>query len=189
VTDRVRIVFETHSLTIDNEERIATGWLGGTLSERGREFAAELGERRRADGIDAVFSSDLARAAETAEIAFGGTGMRVVLDWRLREIDYGKLNGAPVEVIERERAGRVDIPFPGGESYRDAVARVTSFLDDALGDASGARILLVGHTAMRWALDHLLDDRPLEELVTAPFDWREGWEYAVGHDLTVGSPA
>ena len=189
MTDGVRIVFETHSLTTGNEQGIAKGWLGGTLSERGRAFAAGLGERRRADAIDAVYSSDLARAVETAEIAFGATRLPVVLDWRLREIDYGELNGAPVDVIERERAGRVAVPFPGGESYRVAVARVASFLGDVCGDAFGARILLVGHTTTRWALDHLLEGRPLEALVTAPFDWREGWEYAVGRGaLAAGAP-
>jgi broad specificity phosphatase PhoE len=72
VTDGVRIVFETHSLTTDNEEGIATVWLGGTLSERGRAFAAGLGERRRADGIDVVYSSDPARAVETAEMPSAG---------------------------------------------------------------------------------------------------------------------
>jgi alpha-ribazole phosphatase/probable phosphoglycerate mutase len=38
-------------------------------------------------------------------------------------------------------------------------------------------VLLVGHSATRWALDHLLDGRPLELLVDEPFDWREGWHY------------
>ena len=71
MTDVVRIVFETHSLTVDNERGVATGWLGGALSARGTRAREELGERRRDDRIDAVFSSDLARAVETAEIAFG----------------------------------------------------------------------------------------------------------------------
>jgi 2,3-bisphosphoglycerate-dependent phosphoglycerate mutase len=185
VTDAVRIVFETHSLTIDNERGAATGWLGGRLSARGRVLAEELGARRREDAIDAVFVSDLARAVETAEVAFGGTNMPVTLDWRLREIDYGELNGAPVDVIEAERAGRIDVPFPGGESYRDAVTRVAWFLDDAMRNATErARILLIGHTATRWGLDHLLDDRPLTEVVTAPFGWREGWDYG----LVPGAP-
>jgi broad specificity phosphatase PhoE len=177
VTDVVRIVFETHSLTVDNERGVATGWLGGALSVRGRDLAEELGERRRDDGIDAVFASDLARSVETAEIAFAATGIPVLLDWRLREIDYGELNGAPADAIATERARRVDLSFPGGESYRGAVARIASFLDDVRGARTGERILLVGHTATRWALDHLLDGRPLEQVVTAPFDWREGWEY------------
>jgi broad specificity phosphatase PhoE len=39
----VAIVFETHSLTTDNKAGLATGWLDGRLSERGRVLAAELG--------------------------------------------------------------------------------------------------------------------------------------------------
>ena len=182
------LVFETHSLTVDNERGIATGWLGGTLSLRGRELAAELGARRRADGIQAVHASDLARAVETVEIAFGGSGIPIELDWRLREIDYGELNGAPVAVLERERALRIDRPFPGGESYRDAVERVADFLE---GVPSDERILVIGHTATRWALDHLLDGEELESVVTRPFDWRPGWEYTRGprRFAAAGAPA
>jgi broad specificity phosphatase PhoE len=105
--------------------------------------------------------------------------MPVTLDWRLRELDYGDLNGAPADAIAGERARRVEVAFPGGESYREAVGRVAAFLDDVRTRPPGGRILLVGHTATRWALDHLLDGRPLEQVVTAPFDWREGWEYTV----------
>jgi broad specificity phosphatase PhoE len=82
VTGVVELVFETHALTTDNERGIATGWLGGSLSARGRGLAAELGTRRRNDRIDEVLCSDLARAVETSEIAFGGTPLRVTLDWR-----------------------------------------------------------------------------------------------------------
>lgn len=180
MTGVARIVFETHSRTVDNERGVATGWLGGALSADGRALAEGLGERRRDDRLDAVFSSDLARAVETAEIAFAGTDIPVFLDWRLREIDYGELNGAPADAIAAERARRVDRPFPGGESYRDAVGRVASFLDDLRGGCAGERVLLIGHTATRWALDHLLDGRRLEVVVAAPFDWREGWEYDFG---------
>lgn len=179
MTDVVRLVFETHSLTVDNERGIATGWLGGELSTAGRALARELGERRRDDAIDAVFASDLARAVETADLAFGGTGVPVTLDWRLRELDYGDLNGAPADAIAAERARRIDVPFPGGESYRDAVRRVASFLDDLRAGRPGEGILLIGHTATRWALDHLLGGRPLDEVVSEPFAWREGWEYSV----------
>jgi broad specificity phosphatase PhoE len=177
VTSVVELVFETHALTTDNERGIATGWLGGSLSARGRELAAELGARRREDGIDLVLCSDLARAVETAEIAFGGTATRVTLDWRLRELDYGELNGAPVELIARERLERVDVPFPGGESYREATARVAGLLDELVTSRFRRRVLVIGHTATRWALDHLLDGKPLEKVVGAPFDWREGWAY------------
>jgi bisphosphoglycerate-dependent phosphoglycerate mutase len=65
----IELVFETHSTTVDNEEGRATGWLPGQLSARGRTQAQQLGRRRMSDGIAAVFSSDLARAAETATVA------------------------------------------------------------------------------------------------------------------------
>ena len=184
----VELVFETHSLTTDNEQGRATGWLGGALSDYGRAQAAELGRRRA--GVDAVFASDLARSIETAEIAFGGTATLVFLDWRLREVDYGEWNGAPVETIARERRSRIDVAFPGGESYREAVERVGSLLGDLAATRDGQHVLLVGHTATRWALDHLLGDVPLERLVAEPFDWREGWEYRLEPDTTrAGAPA
>ena len=83
----------------------------------------------------------------------------------------------PAARLERERPRRVARAFPGGESYEDVVARVASFLDDLRASWDGERVLVIGHTATRWALDHLLKGEPLEELVRAPFAWREGWEY------------
>jgi broad specificity phosphatase PhoE len=173
----VEIVFETHSTSVDNERGIATGWLHGELSETGKVNARALGERRRDAGIAAVFTSDLRRAVETAEIAFGGSGIPVFEDTRLRECNYGELNGMPTARLEAERSCRIDVPYPGGESYRDVVERMRPFLDDLAAEHDGKRVVVIGHSATRWALDHLLEGTPLEELVDAPFAWREGWEY------------
>jgi broad specificity phosphatase PhoE len=52
----LELVYETHSLTTDNEEGVATGWLPGRLSAAGREQARQLGQRRRKDRIAAVFT-------------------------------------------------------------------------------------------------------------------------------------
>ena len=175
----VEIVFETHSISVDNERGVATGWLDGELSEHGREQARKLGARRRDDGIAAVYASDLGRAVETAEIAFSDSGIPVHYDARLRECNYGELNGMPSAELERERSGRIDVPYPGGESYRDVVERVHDFLDDLSREYDGKRILLIGHSATRWALDHLLDGQNLEEAV-GPFEWQEGWTYTLG---------
>jgi broad specificity phosphatase PhoE len=126
----VAIVYETHSTTLDNERGFATGWLPGELSSAGRENAADLGRRRGSDGIDAVFTSDLARAVETARIAFGHFGVPIIQDARLRECNYGDLNGAPVATLNGDRASRIEAPFPGGESYRQVVHRKRDFLCD-----------------------------------------------------------
>ena len=173
----VEIVFETHSLSRDNDRGIASGWLPGRLSDRGRALAVELGERRRSDGIGTVFTSDLTRAVETASLAFEGTGIPVLHDWRLRECDYGAANGIPAVEVHRNRAEHIDRPYPGGESWRQAVHRVGRFLTDLPLRWSDTRVLVIGHVATRWAFDHLIDGHPLRELVEADFGWREGWEY------------
>ncbi|MER7129438.1 histidine phosphatase family protein [Streptosporangium saharense] len=173
----VEIVFETHSWSQDNDQGIATGWLPGRLSERGRLLAGELGERRREDGLTAVFTSDLARAVETASLAFADTGIPVLHDWRLQECDYGDGNGMPAVQLHRNRSVYLDNPYPGGESWRQAIHRVGRFLSDLPLRWSGTRVLVIGHVATRWAFDHLIDSTPLEELVGSDFGWREGWEY------------
>jgi broad specificity phosphatase PhoE len=170
----IELVYETHSMTIDNEAGVATGWLQGELSENGRRQAEALGERRRHDGLEAVYTSDLRRAVETAEIAFSGSEIPIRQDSRLRECNYGDLNGRPVAELDGERLRRIEVPFRGGESYRDVVERTRRFLLD-LHHEDGSRILLIAHSANRWALQHLLEGMPLEELVAAPFDWQEGW--------------
>jgi broad specificity phosphatase PhoE len=171
----VDILFETHAISEDNERGIATGWLPGRLSERGRSLAGELGARHRDDRLAAVFSSDLARAVETVAIAFAGTGLPIRADLRLRECDYGELNGTAVaRLVPRSRF--IATPFPGGESYRDVVERVRDFIAD-LAPYDGLRVIVIGHSATRWALEHLLAGRALEDLVDAPFDWQPGWLY------------
>jgi alpha-ribazole phosphatase/probable phosphoglycerate mutase len=163
--------------TVDNERGHATGWLPGQLSERGLAQAQQLGRRRLGDGIAAVFSSDLARAAQTASVAFGSSAIPVLYDWRLRECDYGQRNGMPVAELHAGRGEHLDRPYPDGESWRQAVARVGRFLDDLPLRWNGQRILLIGHVATRWGLDHLIDGVPLEHLAEQGFAWQEGWEY------------
>lgn len=175
----LELVYETHAITTDNEAGIATGWLPGVLSERGRETAAELGRRRRRDGLAAIYVSDLARALEMVAIAFEGSAIPVVTDSRLRECDYGALDGMSTTVLSRERSLHVHLPWPEGESYEAVARRTRHLLSDLVARWDGARVLLVGHSANKWALDHLLRGADLSTLVSAALVWQEGWEYLV----------
>ena len=130
--------------------------------------------------IAAVFTSDLYRARETAEVAFGDTSISILSDWRLRECDYGELNGQPSADLHRDRRRYLDSPYPGGESWRQAVDRVGRVLPDLRLRWEGSRVLIIGHVATRWALDHLIEGRSLEELCGEEFGWKEGWEYGAG---------
>jgi 2,3-bisphosphoglycerate-dependent phosphoglycerate mutase len=158
------------------------------LSATGRAQARLLGERRRKDGIDQVICSDLQRAVETAQIAFAGTAIPILFDGRLRECNYGSLNGMPRSLLEAQRAGHLDEPWPHGESWREAVARVCGLLAELPARYPGQRVLLIGHVATRWALDHRACGVALEELAGAEFAWQEGWEYVLD-DRGVDNPA
>lgn len=175
----VEIVYETHSITTDNENGFATGHLPGQLSDAGRSLAEDLGQRRGADGFAMVFTSDLARAVETAEIAFAGTGTPIRQDPRLRECNYGTLNGMPVSDLARIRSQHIRHPFPGGQSYQDVVDQTRDFLGEVARDWDGRKILIVAHSANRWALENLLNGIALQDLVDAPFAWQEGWHYTL----------
>jgi 2,3-bisphosphoglycerate-dependent phosphoglycerate mutase len=175
----IELVFETHSTTEDNEQGRATGWLPGRLSQQGWMQARQLGQRRTSDRLAAVFSSDLARAAETASAAFGESAIPVLYDWRLRECDYGQRNGMPVAELHAGRREHLDWPYPGGESWRQAIGRVGRFLGDLPLRWNGQRVLVIGHVATRWGLDHLINGVPLEDLAEEDFAWKQGWEYRI----------
>lgn len=181
----LELVYETHATTTDNELGIATGWLPGELSAAGRQQAVELGLRRRNDRISAVYVSDLNRATQTAEIALADTALPIMTDPRLRECNYGSFNGMPVARLERLRSEHVDEPWPDGESYREVVARTAMLLAELLRDHDGKRVLLVGHSANQFAVEHLVRNRDLASLVASGLTWQPGWEYRVGHEEIV----
>ena len=173
----IEIVFETHSTTEDNEMGRATGWLPGRLSALGRQQAAELGRRRGGDRLAAVFSSDLARSVETVEIAFARASVPVLYDWRLRECDYGRLNGAPTGAVHGDRLSHLSDPYPDGESWEQATARVVRFLSDLPVRWDGRRVLVLGHVATCWGLECALNGADVRALVQSDFVWQEGWEF------------
>lgn len=178
----VEIVYETHATTTDNEAGIATGWLPGELSELGRRQARALGGRRPGDGFAAVFTSDLHRAVQTARIAFPDGGPPIHQDVRLRECNYGDHNGSPAPLVAAQRVRRIDLPFPSGQSYRQVVTATSGFLRDLADGWDGGRVLVIAHSANRWALEHLITGTPLEDLLAAPPAWRPGWHYTLPAD-------
>ncbi|MEU8517553.1 histidine phosphatase family protein [Kitasatospora sp. NPDC048722] len=148
--------------------------LPGRLSEEGRRQAAEPVARRHDGGFAVLFTSDLHRAVETGRIAFPDGVPPLHQDVRLRECDCGDLNGAPADLVAAQRLRRVDEPFPGGQSYRQVVAATDALLRDLAARWDGRRVLLIAHSANRWALDHLLTGVPLADVIADPPAWRPG---------------
>jgi broad specificity phosphatase PhoE len=101
----------------------------------------------------------------------------VLLDWRVRECDYGRMNGKPAAEVHATVDG-VDQRFPGGESWREAVDRCDAALADLdrRWPPAEHRVLVIGHMATYWAVRRRYDGMPLEEL-GRDFTWQEGWTF------------
>ena len=173
----LKLIFETHATTLDNEAGLASGWFDVALSTAGEQQARMLGARRRDDHFAVVFSSDLTRSFRTAEIAFGDRSFPIVRDARLRECDFGALTRCPTSEIEQQRLRHLVEPFPNGESYRQVVERVSGWLGDVMRQLEARPVLIIGHRATFYALEHLLNGVPLREALMSPWAWQPGWIY------------
>lgn len=126
----VEVWLVRHGRTSWNAAGRLLGWTDEPLDEVGRTQARELQASLRGHRFAGVWSSDLTRAIETARIAYG----EPVTERRLREIDFGELEGvAWNDTGFRFREAFADLETfsaPGGESMSDVAARVTGFLDE-----------------------------------------------------------
>ena len=173
----LKLIFETHATTLDNEVCLASGWFDVSLSAVGEQQARMLGDRRRDDHLAVVFCSDLTRSFRTGEIAFGDRLFPIVRDARLRECDYGDLTRRPTSEIEQRRLQHLVDPFPNGESYQQVVVRVSGWLGEVMRQFEACTVLVIGHRATFYALEHLLNGVPLREAVMSPWAWQPGWSY------------
>lgn len=139
------VLLARHGETDDNREPLRfQGWRDTPLNATGRIQAAELAERVSEEGIGSLWSSDLSRASETAEIVAARTGLDVKLDPRLREANRGRWEGRLFEDVEYDepelyarwmRAG-AGWRFPGGESLEEQQQRVAACIDQIRATAS-----------------------------------------------------
>jgi broad specificity phosphatase PhoE len=171
------IIFEPHGTTYDNEAHLASGWYDVALSPLGKKQAEELGKRHQDEEFAAIFCSDLKRAYKTAEVAFEDKDIKIIKDKRLRECNYGDFTRHPSEEVEPEKANRIDKPFPNGESYEDAAKRMKEFLSDLLKNYDDKKVIIIGHRATQYGLEHWINHAPLKKIVTAPWSWQPGWIY------------
>lgn len=106
------------------------------LTQEGCEQAQKLGEKLSGKNIGVIYSSDLHRAMQTSEIIGKILGISVVEDKRLREVNYGRLNGLyPLEMAEvypnyRQCYEDFSCPFPDGESLNQVVERFNQAIEE-----------------------------------------------------------
>jgi broad specificity phosphatase PhoE len=172
----MKIYFAAHATTTDNEAKIASGWKDVELSELGLKQAEELKDQVDGLGIDLVVGSDLKRAVDTINIAFGDS-LPKIFDKRLRELDYGDYEGKSSDIVGAMKKDSINTPFPNGESYEQAMERTHEFYTELKEKYPDKTVLVVGHRVTQYGLDTLINNKTLEELLSVPFKWQSCWKY------------
>jgi probable phosphoglycerate mutase len=125
--------------------------LGVRQAEQTASYFANLNDGQR---IDAIFSSPLRRARQTAEIIGAATGHDISIVEEFREINCGDFDGVPPtdamwehhdQILRSWRDGDHDARFPGGEDFHMLRARARAGLAQAVAGRAGQQIVIVAH--------------------------------------------
>jgi broad specificity phosphatase PhoE len=149
----LRLLFIRHGSSTWNDERRIQGQLDPPLSEKGREQARRLAERLQDTPIDGFYSSDLARARDTAEFIAAQVGRQPELLPELREVALGEWEGLKREEIiarypaewERWAAHPSWDIVPGGEGSEVFEGRVGAAIEGLVARHATGRVLIVTH--------------------------------------------
>jgi alpha-ribazole phosphatase len=144
-----RLLLVRHGETDWNREGRYQGQTDTPLNEAGRAQAAQLAARLAGEALDVIYSSDLKRACETAQVIAAPHGLDVQPTPQLREVAFGVLEGLTYDEAKTQYPQALDAwhadpdrPPPGGEALSRVAARVQDFLDRL---AAGQPALVVGH--------------------------------------------
>ncbi len=165
-----RLILLRHGQTDFNVAGRMQGHLESVLTPTGLAQAAAAAPVVAALAPDRLISSDLSRAADTAELVGAVCGLPVKLDARLRETHLGQWQGMSVDEIEAEYPGaiatwRSDAVWapPGGESRIQVVERsrpVVDEVDAEPSDGGSEALLVVAHGGLIAGLVSGLLDLP-----------------------------
>lgn len=181
-----RIFLVRHGQTTANAQQIIQGpRIDAELSELGHRQAASVAQALASIPIEAVYSSPMLRARQTAEavVAFhqgtptaGHTHLAVQIVPELYEVDYGQFIGRTYtdvqpemeQVLDAWRMGFADVPFPGGESAVLAQHRIRPFATRIIQQAEGHDVAVVAHGRINRILVATLTGAGLERLEEFP---------------------
>jgi broad specificity phosphatase PhoE len=149
------LLLARHGETDWNRDRIWQGHSDMPLNDAGRAQAHALAEELANESFDAVYSSDLVRAHETARIVAERHGLDVTAVPDLREVNVGSWEGLNEEEIRHRFPGAARGGWENGETYEQMGRRVIEALRRIADTHAGERILVVTHGGpLRAVLHH-----------------------------------
>lgn len=179
----VKIKYFVHGTTTDNADKLSTGWIPGELTETGIQQSIDLKEQINLDEIDVVISSDLKRAIDSANYTFEGI-KEILHDSRIRECNYGDLNGQKTDLVIYE--DHIEEPFPNGESLHDVENRVRDFCKYLLENFDGKTVAIVAHKAPQFGFVVITQNKTWEQAIADDWrpkkEWKPGWDYEIKKD-------
>ncbi|MCY4018577.1 MAG: histidine phosphatase family protein [Chloroflexi bacterium] len=148
-----KVLLIRHGETDFNRERRLQGVMQIPLNERGRNQAHSVARYLKGLSIDALYTSPILRAHETAEIIGNCIGLPPHSDERLREIEFGLFEGLTFGEVEdlfpaahhNWSTGYLAFKAPEGESRHDVQRRMRAAWDDLTANADHKTIALVSH--------------------------------------------
>jgi broad specificity phosphatase PhoE len=160
-----RLLLIRHGQTGGNKQRYV-GWEDVPLDETGVAQARAVAELLAGEPIDAIYSSPLSRAVDTARPLAAARGLGIRVREEIKEIDYGRFRGLlKTDQPLKLRREHLTAPMPGGESLHDVFLRVSRFAREAAAElAAGRSLAVVGHFWSNRMLVGALGGVPFEEL-------------------------
>ncbi len=175
----VKIIYFVHGTTYDNASGKCSGWKQVELNELGKEQAINLGKLTQDIKFDVIYTSDLIRAIDSANLAWPNATK--IQDSRLRECNYGDYDGEDKSLVVYENY--IYKAFPNGEALKDVEKRILSFINDIKEKYEGKTIAIVAHRAPQLALEVLTRNIAWEEAIQQDWRkrkaWQPGWEYII----------
>jgi broad specificity phosphatase PhoE len=161
----IRLVMVRHGETDWNAQHRYQGHADIALSARGRKQVEAAARKLASESFDAIWSSDLARAWETAQAIASAGSHEVQPEPRLREMAFGVFDGLTHEQVMARHADVFDAwfadgekPPPGGEKASAFEARIGAFFGEIRSSDTLSAVLIVAHSGtlrelIRMALD------------------------------------
>ena len=140
------IYFIRHGETEWNKKGITQGHKDSPLTLKGKTTARKQAELLSGKVIEVIYTSDLGRCVQTAEIINKKiVGAKIIKTEKLRERNFGILNGKPAKIVkEKLDFSNMKQKAPGGESIGQIRNRVFDFIE-SLKEKREQTILLVAH--------------------------------------------
>jgi broad specificity phosphatase PhoE len=142
----MRLIIARHGQTEENKKKIFQGQLPGKLSELGIEQAKKLALRLKKENIDIIYSSDLARASDTAKEISKYHKAQIYFVKELREKDFGEYTGKSWSTVNNfdELVNNTD-SSKGVETRKSVELRVKALLDSVYQKHKNSNVLFVSH--------------------------------------------